>query len=103
MLNKDDAKSTHIPHAGPEWPPPSPRPAPGLLDTYDAPLSLPTLAPCPLLVAAGEEDPRCPLPGMWSPLLLLGVGDMQGCAGMSLKNEEIHQSQTLGTSEVTSS
>ncbi|KAI7840401.1 hypothetical protein COHA_005832 [Chlorella ohadii] len=34
---------------------------PGLLEHYDAPQSLPLLAPRPLLVANGELDPRCPM------------------------------------------
>jgi len=33
---------------------------PGLLQLFDAPLSLPALAPKPILVANGEIDPRCP-------------------------------------------
>ncbi|EFN52898.1 hypothetical protein CHLNCDRAFT_9217, partial [Chlorella variabilis] len=37
---------------------------PGLLDRYDAPHSLPLLAPRPLLVANGEVDPRCPMQGV---------------------------------------
>ncbi len=36
----------------------------GLLDAYDAPFSLPTLAPRPLLIANGELDPRCPMQGV---------------------------------------
>lgn len=35
--------------------------AAGLLQHYDAPQSLPLIAPRPLLVANGELDPRCPL------------------------------------------
>jgi fermentation-respiration switch protein FrsA (DUF1100 family) len=31
---------------------------------YDAPFSLPLLAPRPLLVANGELDPRCPMQGV---------------------------------------
>lgn len=37
---------------------------PGLLETYDAPMSLPCIAPRPLLVANGELDPRCPMQGV---------------------------------------
>ena len=37
---------------------------PGLLDHYDAPQSLPCIAPRPLLVLNGEEDPRCPVGGL---------------------------------------
>lgn len=33
----------------------------GLLGHYDAPQSLPLIAPRPLLVANGELDPRCPM------------------------------------------
>jgi dienelactone hydrolase len=36
---------------------------PGILDRFDAPDLLPLHAPRPLLVANGELDPRCPLPG----------------------------------------
>ncbi|GFH08541.1 uncharacterized protein LOC101504608, partial [Haematococcus lacustris] len=35
---------------------------PGLLDVYDAPLSLPALCPRPLLVVTGATDERCPMP-----------------------------------------
>jgi len=38
--------------------------APGLVDLFDGSASLPLLAPRPLLVASGEKDGRCPLPGM---------------------------------------
>lgn len=37
---------------------------PGLLECYDAPESLPSIAPRPLLVVNGAEDPRCPLEGV---------------------------------------
>ncbi|GAB4814129.1 hypothetical protein N2152v2_001175 [Parachlorella kessleri] len=37
---------------------------PGLLDSYDAPKSLPLIAPRPLLIIKGETDPRCPLQGV---------------------------------------
>jgi dienelactone hydrolase len=37
---------------------------PGMLERYDASASLPVIAPRPLLVVTGEEDPRCPLPGV---------------------------------------
>ena len=43
---------------------PAPPACAGLLDTYDAPLSLAAIAPRPLLVANGELDPRCPLEGL---------------------------------------
>ena len=40
-------------------------PTPGWwVQAYDAPLSLPTLAPRPLLIANGELDPRCPIAGL---------------------------------------
>ena len=34
---------------------------PGLLDTYDAPTTLPLIAPRPLLIVNGEDDHRCPI------------------------------------------
>ncbi|KAG2490224.1 hypothetical protein HYH03_011349 [Edaphochlamys debaryana] len=37
---------------------------PGILEGYDTPLSLPAIAPRPLLVANGGGDPRTPLPGV---------------------------------------
>lgn len=37
----------------------------GLLDSYDVPMSLPCIAPRPLMVAMGGEDPRCPLQGRY--------------------------------------
>ena len=45
-----------------QCPPPTSRPwFPGLLERYDAPYSLPLIAPRPMLVANGELDPRCPM------------------------------------------
>lgn len=32
-----------------------------MLEAWDAPYSLPLLAPRPLLIANGELDPRCPM------------------------------------------
>ncbi|MEW5311334.1 MAG: hypothetical protein WDW38_003060 [Sanguina aurantia] len=43
---------------------------PGLLDHYDAPMSLPSLAPRPLLIANGELDDRCPMEGLQEALRL---------------------------------
>ncbi|GAX80085.1 hypothetical protein CEUSTIGMA_g7523.t1 [Chlamydomonas eustigma] len=40
------------------------RVAPGLVGSFDAPQSLPCIAPRPLMVATGEVDPRCPLQGV---------------------------------------
>ena len=37
---------------------------PGLLTAYDAPQSVPSIAPRPFLAINGENDPRCPLPGV---------------------------------------
>ncbi|PSC67583.1 hypothetical protein C2E20_8740 [Micractinium conductrix] len=37
---------------------------PGMRQHYDAPASLPLLAPRPLLIANGELDPRCPMEGV---------------------------------------
>ena len=34
------------------------------LQVYDAPMSLPAIAPRPLLIANGELDPRCPIQGL---------------------------------------
>lgn len=34
---------------------------PGLLEEYDAPRSLPAIAPRSLLVVSGAQDPRCPI------------------------------------------
>ncbi|KAJ8611016.1 hypothetical protein CTAYLR_007057 [Chrysophaeum taylorii] len=38
--------------------------APGLRDRFDAPATLPLIAPRPLLIANGETDPRCPMRGV---------------------------------------
>eukprot|EP00897_Mesotaenium_endlicherianum_P008069 jgi/Mesen1/7290/ME000373S06363 len=38
--------------------------APGLMDALDAPASLPSIAPRPLLVLNGADDARCPLAGL---------------------------------------
>lgn len=35
-----------------------------ILQAFDAPLTLPCVAPRPLLVLCGEKDPRCPLEGV---------------------------------------
>ncbi|KAK9905832.1 hypothetical protein WJX75_007214 [Coccomyxa subellipsoidea] len=37
---------------------------PGLLEGFDAPHSLPCIAPRPFLIANGELDPRCPVKGL---------------------------------------
>lgn len=37
---------------------------PGLLDSYDAELSLPSIAPRPFAIINGEVDPRCPMQGV---------------------------------------
>uniref|UniRef100_A0A1D2A7I5 AB hydrolase-1 domain-containing protein n=1 Tax=Auxenochlorella protothecoides TaxID=3075 RepID=A0A1D2A7I5_AUXPR len=39
---------------------------PGLVDAYDAPASLPIIAPRPLLVVCGQADPRCVIDGVYS-------------------------------------
>ncbi|KAK7311792.1 hypothetical protein RJT34_10150 [Clitoria ternatea] len=38
--------------------------APGLASQFDAPYSIPSLAPRPLLIINGAEDPRCPIGGL---------------------------------------
>jgi hypothetical protein len=38
--------------------------APGLDSQFDAPYSLPLIAPRPLLLLNGAEDPRCPIAGL---------------------------------------
>ncbi|ESQ32112.1 hypothetical protein EUTSA_v10004493mg [Eutrema salsugineum] len=42
--------------------------APGLASMFDSPYSLPVIAPRPLYVLNGAEDPRCPLGGLVVPL-----------------------------------
>ncbi|KAJ8432393.1 hypothetical protein Cgig2_009995 [Carnegiea gigantea] len=42
--------------------------APGLASQFDAPYSVPTIAPRPLLILNGADDPRCPLSGLDIPL-----------------------------------
>lgn len=42
--------------------------APGLASQFDAPYSIPTIAPRPLLILNGADDPRCPLPGLDIPM-----------------------------------
>eukprot|EP01018_Ginkgo_biloba_P001299 Gb_29288 [translate_table: standard] len=42
--------------------------APGLADKFDAPFSIPSIAPRPLLIITGEKDPRCPLEGLKEPV-----------------------------------
>ncbi|MBA0747695.1 hypothetical protein Gogos_004587 [Gossypium gossypioides] len=41
--------------------------APGLASQFDAPNSVPAIAPRPLLIVNGAEDPRCPLEGLEIP------------------------------------
>ncbi|GER38067.1 tesmin/TSO1-like CXC domain-containing protein [Striga asiatica] len=38
--------------------------APGLASRFDSPYTLPAIAPRPLLILNGKEDPRCPLGGL---------------------------------------
>ena len=47
----------------------------GLTSSYDAPRSLPCIAPRALLVAMGGVDSRCPLQGVWS---VKGKGGARG-------------------------
>ncbi|KAL6606694.1 hypothetical protein ACP70R_042347 [Stipagrostis hirtigluma subsp. patula] len=42
--------------------------APGLDSTFDAPFSVPLIAPRPLLLLNGAEDPRCPIAGLEEPI-----------------------------------
>lgn len=42
--------------------------APGLASRFDSPYTLPMIAPRPLYVLNGKEDPRCPLGGLKAPL-----------------------------------
>uniref|UniRef100_A0A0E0PTX0 Peptidase S9 prolyl oligopeptidase catalytic domain-containing protein n=1 Tax=Oryza rufipogon TaxID=4529 RepID=A0A0E0PTX0_ORYRU len=42
--------------------------APGLDSQFDAPFSLPVIAPRPLLLLNGAEDPRCPVLGLQEPV-----------------------------------
>lgn len=37
---------------------------PGMLEWYDAPMSLPHIAPRRFCILSGEEDPRCPIAGI---------------------------------------
>ncbi|XP_054788478.1 uncharacterized protein LOC129294279 [Prosopis cineraria] len=41
--------------------------APGLASKFDSPYSIPAIAPRPLLILNGAEDPRCPLEGLEVP------------------------------------
>ncbi|KAJ3683104.1 hypothetical protein LUZ60_013331 [Juncus effusus] len=41
--------------------------APGLDSQFDAPFSVPIIAPRPLLILNGADDPRCPLLGLETP------------------------------------
>ncbi|CAD5175113.1 unnamed protein product [Musa acuminata subsp. malaccensis] len=41
--------------------------APGLYLQFDAPYTIPVIAPRPLLMLNGAEDPRCPVPGLKEP------------------------------------
>ncbi|KAI9190882.1 hypothetical protein LWI28_000199 [Acer negundo] len=41
--------------------------APGLASQFDSPYTIPAIAPRPLLIVNGAEDPRCPLAGLEIP------------------------------------
>ncbi|KAL0311981.1 UNVERIFIED_CONTAM: hypothetical protein Sradi_5597400 [Sesamum radiatum] len=41
--------------------------APGLASRFDSPYTVPAIAPRPLLILNGKEDPRCPLGGLELP------------------------------------
>ncbi|XP_021277093.1 uncharacterized protein LOC110411313 isoform X3 [Herrania umbratica] len=41
--------------------------APGLASQFDSPYSIPAIAPRPLLILNGADDPRCPLDGIKTP------------------------------------
>lgn len=41
--------------------------APGLASKFDSPYTIPAIAPRPLLIVNGAEDPRCPLAGLEIP------------------------------------
>ncbi|XWS72557.1 hypothetical protein CRYUN_Cryun02cG0050000 [Craigia yunnanensis] len=41
--------------------------APGLASQFDSPYSIPVIAPRPLLILNGADDPRCPLDGIETP------------------------------------
>ncbi|XP_050215250.1 uncharacterized protein LOC126666279 [Mercurialis annua] len=43
--------------------------APGLASSFDSPYTVPIIAPRPLLIVNGAEDPRCPLEGLKVPKL----------------------------------
>ncbi|XP_010668130.2 uncharacterized protein LOC104885118 [Beta vulgaris subsp. vulgaris] len=43
--------------------------APGLASEFDAPYTIPAIAPRPLLILNGADDPRCPLAGLETPKL----------------------------------
>ncbi|XXG55844.1 hypothetical protein AAC387_Pa03g3415 [Persea americana] len=42
--------------------------APGLASQFDSPYTLPIIAPRPLLIVNGAEDPRCPMAGLEIPV-----------------------------------
>ncbi|MED6110605.1 hypothetical protein PIB30_044597 [Stylosanthes scabra] len=41
--------------------------APGLASQFDSPYSVPSIAPRPLIIINGAEDPRCPIGGLVTP------------------------------------
>ncbi|CAH1432948.1 unnamed protein product [Lactuca virosa] len=43
--------------------------APGLESVFDSPYTVPLIAPRPLLIINGEDDPRCPIKGIVVPIL----------------------------------
>lgn len=66
---------------------------PGLLDMYDAPLSVPAIAPRPFLIVTGEVDPRCPLPGV---ARAVAVAEEAYAAAGAAGNLELYVQQGVG-------
>ncbi|KAF9601414.1 hypothetical protein IFM89_019687 [Coptis chinensis] len=42
--------------------------SPGIASKFDSPFTIPTIAPRPLLILNGAEDPRCPINGLNTPI-----------------------------------
>lgn len=62
---------------------------------YDAPQSLPAIAPRPFLIANGELDPRCPVQGL--DIAIQKARAAYEAAGL-LKNFEVYFEKSLGHS-----
>ncbi|MQL81215.1 hypothetical protein Taro_013667 [Colocasia esculenta] len=59
--------------------------APGLASEFDSPYTIPAIAPRPLLILNGAEDPRCPLAGLDNPVSRADKAYREACLSENFK------------------